>query len=225
MLGDTNDKLQDYKYSLFIKAEVLVTKGIAEKILELSELLENLFSNELNNQQDLHIPVSASILVINQADANKDSPQNRDNVTGVAPALGVPVDTVPYNKTLCDMIEMVKPIIRKLIDDSNQLKMWIALNNPKTVEDNQFRVSMQEEIFDEIQIIKSEAAQFYDQTSQYFLSRARAVSKVSKYPQLEDYRRAIVELDENKYLSLWLVVCEVRNRYLSLYDIVNKNQD
>lgn len=31
------------------------------------------------------------------------------------------------------------------------------------------------------------------------------------------------ELDEKEYLSLWLVMCEIRNRYCSLHDIVIKN--
>lgn len=31
------------------------------------------------------------------------------------------------------------------------------------------------------------------------------------------------EYDEKEILSLWLVMCEVRNRYSSLHDIVIKN--
>ena len=30
-------------------------------------------------------------------------------------------------------------------------------------------------------------------------------------------------LDEKEYVSLWLVMCEVRNRYCSLHDLVIKN--
>lgn len=54
---------------------------------------------------------------------------------------------------------------------------------------------------------------------------AKLVSKVAKYPQLDDYRRAVHELDETEYTSLWLVMEEIRNRYCSLHDIVIKNLD
>lgn len=57
----------------------------------------------------------------------------------------------------------------------------------------------------------------------YFISRGKIVSKVAKYPHIIDYRRAIQELDEKEYVSLWLVMCEVRNRYCSLHDLVMKN--
>lgn len=51
------------------------------------------------------------------------------------------------------------------------------------------------------------------------------MSKVAKYPHIDDYRRAVHELDEKEYLSLWLVMAEIRNRYCSLHDIVIKNLD
>lgn len=57
----------------------------------------------------------------------------------------------------------------------------------------------------------------------YFISRGKIVSKVAKYPHISDYRRAVQELDEKEYVSLWLVMCEVRNRYCSLHDLVIKN--
>lgn len=122
---------------------------------------------------------------------------------------------------------------------------------PKIEDGNNFGVSIQEDTLAEIQSVESEAAAFFDQISRYFISRAKIVSKVAKYPHIEDYRRAVQvsrskfiapsqinenscvnqivffqcfqELDEKEFLSLWLVMCEVRNRYSSLHDIVIKN--
>lgn len=53
----------------------------------------------------------------------------------------------------------------------------------------------------------------------------KLISKVAKYPHIDDYRRAVQELDEKEYLSLWLVMSEIRNRYCALHDIVLKNID
>ncbi|KAH8384959.1 hypothetical protein KR093_002195 [Drosophila rubida] len=234
MPKDTISKVQEYKDSLITKAETLITKGFPEKIVELNELLSTPMFNERNFtevHQDLNIPVVAPVLM-NHRDGDVDvsdndhpvtkRPRKDDNISGTA-VLGLPSGTVPCNKPLCDMIKVVKPIIRKLVEDSNLLKMWISFMIPKIEDGNNFGVSIQEDTLAEIQTVESEAAAFFDQISRYFLTRAKVVSKVAKYPHIDDYRRAVVELDEKEYLSLWLVVCEVRNRYSSLHDIVIKN--
>lgn len=59
--------------------------------------------------------------------------------------------------------------------------------------------------------------------NRYFVSRGKILSKVAKYPHIIDYRRAVQEMDEKEYTSLWLVMSEVRNRYCSLHDLVIKN--
>ena len=101
--------------------------------------------------------------------------------------------------------------------------MWISFLIPKIEDGNNFGVSVQEDTLAEIQSVESEAATFFDQISRYYASRAKIISKVAKYPHIEDYRRAVKELDEKEYLSLWLVMCEIRNRYCTLHDIVIKN--
>ncbi|XP_034489699.1 proteasome activator complex subunit 3 [Drosophila innubila] len=236
MPKDTIGKVQEYKDSLITKAETLITKGFPEKIVELNELLSTPMFNERNFSevhQDLNIPVLAPVLVNNHdgdVDIRDDDhpvtkrPRKDDNVAvSGTTVLGLPGGTVPCNKPLCEMIKVVKPIIRKLVEDSNLLKMWISFMIPKIEDGNNFGVSIQEDTLAEIQTVESEAAAFFDQISRYFLTRAKVVSKVAKYPHIDDYRRAVVELDEKEYLSLWLVVCEVRNRYSSLHDIVIKN--
>lgn len=96
---------------------------------------------------------------------------------------------------------------------------------PKIEDGNNFGVSIQEDTLAEVQSVESEAAAFFDQISRYFISRAKIISKVAKYPHIEDYRRAVQELDEKEYLSLWLIMSEIRNRYCALHDIVVKNLD
>ncbi|KAH8289624.1 hypothetical protein KR054_008139 [Drosophila jambulina] len=231
MPNDTVIKVQEYKNTLIQKAELLITKRFPEKIVSLNELLATPMFNERNFDevhQDLNIPALPPVLV-KQDPATEDGdhpPTKRARndvlITGV-PVLALPSGTVPCNKPLCDMIKVVKPIIRKLVEDSNLLKMWISFMIPKIEDGNNFGVSIQEDTLAEIQTVESEAAAFFDQISRYFLSRAKVVSKVAKYPHIDDYRRAVVELDEKEYLSLWLVVCEVRNRYSSLHDTVIKN--
>ncbi|KAH8374148.1 proteasome activator complex subunit 3 [Drosophila serrata] len=231
MPNDTVIKVQEYKNTLIQKAELLITKRFPEKIVSLNELLATPMFNERNFDevhQDLNIPALPPVLVKQEtATEDGDHPPTKrarnDVLISGVPVLALPSGTVPCNKPLCDMIKVVKPIIRKLVEDSNLLKMWISFMIPKIEDGNNFGVSIQEDTLAEIQTVESEAAAFFDQISRYFLSRAKVVSKVAKYPHIDDYRRAVVELDEKEYLSLWLVVCEVRNRYSSLHDTVMKN--
>jgi proteasome activator subunit 3 (PA28 gamma) len=100
----------------------------------------------------------------------------------------LPGGSVKCNAPICEIIKVVKPVIRGLVEDSNLLKMWISFMIPKIEDGNNFGVSIQEDTLAEIQSVESEAAAFFDQISRYFISRAKVVSKVAKYPHIDDYR-------------------------------------
>lgn len=230
-MADTIKKVQEYKDELIKKAEVLITSGFPEKIVELNEILETKMFADRNFHdvyQQVNIPIPDAI-VLNHVDGTEDGPPNkRARLSETALSTGtkvlaLPSGTVHCNAPICELIKVVKPVIRKLVEDSNLLKMWISFMIPKIEDGNNFGVSIQEDTLAEIQSVETEAAAFFDQISRYFISRAKVVSKVAKYPHIEDYRRAVQELDEKEFLSLWLVMCEVRNRYSSLHDIVIKN--
>lgn len=241
-------QVQEYKDSLKTKAEQLVLKGFPDKIVKLNELLETpLFLNrELSDvHTDLNVPVPDPIIVNSEVESPAAKKMKYDCCTDGTKVMILPNGPVPCNKYICELIHLVKPHIRQLVEDSNlvsmppsrwivrpdrfvvglQLKMWISFMIPKIEDGNNFGVSIQEDTLAEVQSVESEAAAFFDQISRYFISRGKIVSKVAKYPHVEDYRRAVTELDEKEYLSLWLVMCEVRNRYCSLHDIVIKNLD
>lgn len=96
----------------------------------------------------------------------------------------------------------------------------------------------------ELRTVESEAASYLDQISRYYITRAKLVSKIVKYPHVvgcvcvvdgiqlfllsvfmvncvcvstlqEDYRRTISEIDEKEYISLKIIVSELRNQYVS----------
>ncbi|XP_043481326.1 proteasome activator complex subunit 3 isoform X1 [Leptopilina heterotoma] len=225
----TGKRVQEYKDSLKTKAEQLIVKGFPEKIVKLNELLETPgFSHQDLSKvhQELNIPIPEPIL-LNHSQEEPPSKRarvenNLEDVPGTK-VMVLPNGPVPCNKPICDIIHIVKPYIRQLLEDSNLLKMWISFMIPKIEDGNNFGVSIQEDTLAEVQAVESEAAAFFDQISRYFVSRGKILSKVAKYPHVADYRRAIQELDEKEYVSLWLVMCEIRNRYCALHDLVIKN--
>ncbi|XP_033339362.1 proteasome regulator gamma isoform X2 [Megalopta genalis] len=229
MADTTAQKVQEYKDSLKTKAEQLLLKGFPEKIVKLNELLETpgFCNRKLSDvHQDLNVPIPDPIILNHSEDVPPTKKVKVDNSIDNTSGTKVMVLTngpVLCNKPLCDLICIVKPYIRQLLEDSNLLKMWVSYLIPKIEDGNNFGVSIQEDTLAEIQSVESEAAAFFDQISRYFISRGKVISKVAKYPHISDYRRAVQELDEKEYVSLWLVMCEVRNRYCSLHDLVIKN--
>lgn len=232
---ETTQKVQEYKDTLIKKAEELIIKGFPQKIVKLNDLLatpEFAERNFTDVYQDLNIPVPDPIDLNNTEGDKADSEEpaakrarvDLSSVSGTK-VMALPNGRVHCNTPICDLIKVVKPVIRALVEDSNLLKMWISFMIPKIEDGNNFGVSIQEDTLAEIQSVETEAAAFFDQISRYFVSRAKVVSKVAKYPHIDDYRRAVQELDEKEFLSLWLVLSEVRNRYCSLHDIVIKNME
>ena len=62
-----------------------------------------------------------------------------------------------------------------------------------------------------------------DQFASYYVTRAELVTKVLKWPGLEDYRRAVIELDEKMYMKTAMVAADIRSLYLLLFDMLSKN--
>uniref|UniRef100_A0A8C7TU70 Proteasome activator subunit 3 n=1 Tax=Oncorhynchus mykiss TaxID=8022 RepID=A0A8C7TU70_ONCMY len=111
------------------------------------------------------------------------------------------------------------------LDHFLKVKMWVQLLIPRIEDGNNFGVSIQEETVAELRTVEGEAASYLDQISGYYITRAKLVSKIAKYPHVEDYRRTVTEIDEKKYISLKVIVSELRNQYVTLHDMILKNID
>uniref|UniRef100_A0A2K5QKU2 Proteasome activator PA28 C-terminal domain-containing protein n=7 Tax=Simiiformes TaxID=314293 RepID=A0A2K5QKU2_CEBIM len=109
------------------------------------------------------------------------------------------------------------------LDSFLKVKMWVQLLIPRIEDGNNFGVSIQEETVAELRTVESEAASYLDQISRYYITRAKLVSKIAKYPHVEDYRRTVTEIDEKEYISLRLIISELRNQYVTLHDMILKN--
>jgi proteasome activator subunit 3 (PA28 gamma) len=176
----------------------------------------------------LNIPVPDPKLFSHEPPSKKRKTEDGDtalnHVDGSHVVL-LPDGSVPVNNKVVEFINIIKPLAIELIDYANHIKMWITYMVPKIEDGNNFGVSIQEDTMAEARQIESEAATYLDQISRYFLTRGKIVSKVAKYPHVDDYRRTIQELDEKEFISLRLVVTELRNHYASLHDLIVKNLD
>jgi proteasome activator subunit 3 (PA28 gamma) len=226
--------VSEFKEKIKREAEELVLRKFPKQMLELNALLTNdkfMATNMVEVYQDVNIPVPEAPPPPNNHEDGLDTegPQTKKRRFAELGAgegsrvLVLPNGASPSNKYLCEMISQVKPKIRQLVEDANLLKMWILFLIPRIEDGNNFGVSIQEDTLGEIRTVESEAAAYFDQISRYFLSRGKIVAKIAKYPHVEDFRRTLAEIDEKQFLSLRLVVAELRNHYATLHDIITKN--
>ncbi|KAJ2952552.1 hypothetical protein O0L34_g6873 [Tuta absoluta] len=226
-----DEAINDYKESLKKNAENLLLKGFPAKIVQLNELLTKLNYHNNVNLDDFHQDVNIPVPTIAE-ERDMRGRRKRVNETILMTAsvdwpkvYTLPKGPSPCNKPLTNLIQTVKPHFQQLFEDANTLKMWISCLIPKVEDGNNFGVTIQAVTLKEIHAAEAEATAFLNDITEYFADRAKVVSKVAKYPHIEDFRRAVKELDESEYLALWYALHEVRNSYCVLHDIVTKNLD
>uniref|UniRef100_A0A8C6AWF0 Proteasome activator PA28 C-terminal domain-containing protein n=1 Tax=Monodon monoceros TaxID=40151 RepID=A0A8C6AWF0_MONMO len=127
------------------------------------------------------------------------------------------------NQHLVELIQHVKPEIELLREKCNTLWMWVQLLLPKAEDGNNFGVSIQEDTADQLWTVESTAASYLRRFSTYYNTQAKLVSKIVKYPQVEDYCLTVAEVDENEYQSMCQIRLHEWNQYATLHDVILKN--
>lgn len=117
-------QVQEYKDGVIKQAEELVMHGFPETIVKLNTLLETpSFKNRkfADVHQNLNIEVPDPIVLNSHTDlppAKKMKYDNSFSQDGTKVCI-LPSGSVPTNKHLLELVESVKPHIRKLVEDSN----------------------------------------------------------------------------------------------------------
>nr|XP_061807874.1 proteasome activator complex subunit 3 isoform X3 [Nerophis lumbriciformis] len=239
--NEIKTKVDAFRERITAEAEDLVANFFPKKLLELDQFLKEPIINIVELKEihsDINLTVPDPILLSNLHDGldsvsilhgNQNAKKRKleDGATE-AKVTGTKVFVMPggmmqSNNNLVELIEKVKPEIRTLIEKCNTVKMWVQLLIPRIEDGNNFGVSIQEETVAELRTVEGEAASYLDQISRYYITRAKLVSKIAKYPHVEDYRRTVTEIDEKEYISLKIIVSELRNQYVALHDMILKN--
>jgi proteasome activator subunit 3 (PA28 gamma) len=133
---------------------------------------------------------------------------------------------IPSNSRIVSVSSQLKPILRDLLEKCNVVKLWISLLIPKIEDGNNFGVSIQTEVVKEICYAEEDAVKFLEDITENFAQRAKLASKVLRFPQVEDYRTAIMEMDERHYNYLTKYVTQqTLNSYALMFDLITKNYE
>lgn len=246
MSSDAENHLTDYKESLKSKAEKLVKKEFPQRIMALEELIGTpafKLNPAIKVERPLNIPIpKMSPRKNGDGGGEKDAVGKKrkihdgfvaaddidaddfSHVSGSKVVL-LPQGTSPCNSIVSDMITKIKPKIVELVESANLLKMWVTFLIPRIEDGNNFGVSVQEDTLGEIRQVESDGCSYLDAISSYHLNRGKVITKIAKYPHVEDFRQTVTELDEKQALSIRLIAVELKNHYAVLHDIICKNWD
>jgi len=132
---------------------------------------------------------------------------------------------IESNKALTDLVEILQKEILDMSEMINALNIWVKLNVPRIADGNNFGVEVQEEITKVLEGAEDAGYGVLDSFASYHSTRGALATKVLKYPNVMDFRWALRELDEKTYIKTCLLACELRNDYITLYDLLAKNMD
>lgn len=228
----TTKKVSEFIENFKKETEALVTDVFPQKVLDIEEVYRKMIAEKVSMvHEGTHIPIPEPPQTDGEEPSSKKRKVDGNGIDGLpVPAQGTLVLVFPggkaaYNQYIHNWAERIKPIIMDLMEHANMVKMWISFLIPKIEDGNNFGVSIQEDTMAEARQVETESATYLDQLSRYYVTRAKIISKVAKYPHIEDYRQSIRELDEKQVICLRLTLCEMRNHYASLHDIIIKNMD
>lgn len=106
---------------------------------------------------------------------------------------------LPSNVRIVRMMRLLKEQYTDALEIAGTLKMWIQLNVPRIEDGNNFGVDVQTECITEISNLEDKCCGVLESTTKYFSGRAKLLSKCIKYPDVEDYRRSIEEVDHSTF--------------------------
>eukprot|EP00485_Elphidium_margaritaceum_P002090 CAMPEP_0202701654 /NCGR_PEP_ID=MMETSP1385-20130828/14720_1 /ASSEMBLY_ACC=CAM_ASM_000861 /TAXON_ID=933848 /ORGANISM="Elphidium margaritaceum" /LENGTH=312 /DNA_ID=CAMNT_0049359117 /DNA_START=65 /DNA_END=1003 /DNA_ORIENTATION=+ len=132
---------------------------------------------------------------------------------------------VSMNESMHNISNMITKEVIEIIHIVTAMKMSISLKIPSIQPGDNFGVEIQEEIVDDLGRSENGALDAIDQIAGYYQIRSKAISKILKWPYVEDYKDALQSFDLSHLATLKSMVIDLRNSYIILHDTITKNMD
>jgi len=132
---------------------------------------------------------------------------------------------VPQNKAICDLFTILQKEILEMSEMINSLSIWVKLNVPRIADGNNFGVEVQGEISQVLESTEGSGYEILDSFTTYHNVRGNLIVQAVEHPGIQDFKESLKELDEKTYIKTSLLSCELRNDYITLYDMLSKNLD
>eukprot|EP00466_Bigelowiella_natans_P002077 jgi/Bigna1/90384/estExt_fgenesh1_pg.C_690022 len=162
---------------------------------------------------NLKIPQKVSLFTKLHMESSKSKPD----------AVVVSKHGAEINKSIKDFTDTMKVEISDLLDFLMTLRMWVQLKVPEMSDGNNFGVGVQEEIIQLLLAGRTPILSVLESSVSYFVKRGKLLTKVIKYPNVQDYRKGVEELDEAHWHCLLNASLDLRNYCVTLKDTMTKN--
>lgn len=216
---DAATMTKEFHKKLKVDAENVIFQTFPERIVHLYELLN--MPEHCIPANYIEYKLEAPCITIDELENNnifaEGETPSRDTIPVPQTRL------VPSNKNVTEIVEIFKPSFLQLVKDSRVIKMWITLSIPKIEDGNNFGVSVQKNVLTMLQEIEEATVTYFGKVTSYYEKRGKLVTKMVKYPFIEDYQVAIEELDEKQYTEISLCIYDIYFCYTVLYDVIIKN--
>jgi len=218
---DTEKGIADLRKNIIERAQAIVHEIFPRKVLKLNDIFQN--HPQLNfslEKVEERLPIAYNADSVGPKELDQPSKKRKiteDKTDDAEQAL------IPSNKLILGLLGLLKKELLELIEMINTVKLWIQLNIPRIEDGNNFGVSIQEETVNELTRAEDSGFAVLESMTKYYVTRAKLVSKVLKYPSVQDYRQSVIELDEKEFINLRMCCMDLRNNYAILHDMILKN--
>mmetsp|Transcript_19827 Transcript_19827/g.35256 ORF Transcript_19827/g.35256 Transcript_19827/m.35256 type:complete len:229 (-) Transcript_19827:42-728(-) len=136
-----------------------------------------------------------------------------------------PDERVPVNETVRDNIIVLKNEIIDLLNQLEQLRLWVRLCMPRIEDGNNFGVEVQTEVVSMLTQLYSSGLSFLHNLTLFFSKRAKLITNMRKRPNVHEYAVAVRDLDDKQFVNTVQSCCDLRNHYVYIYDKIVKNRE
>jgi len=224
--SEVDKNVTELRKAIMDRAHQIVHEIFPRKILKLNDMFMNYQGFNLTLEQiEQPLPIASNAAPVVAKDVEGPSKKRKivDASNMETEKKDEDVPFIPSNKMIMQLLSALKKELLELVEMINTVKLWIQLNIPRIEDGNNFGVSIQEETVNELSRAEDSGFAVLESMTKYFVTRAKLVSKVLKYPNVQDYRQSVVEIDEKEFINLRMCCMDLRNNYSILHDMILKN--
>ncbi|XP_068603828.1 proteasome activator complex subunit 2 [Brachionichthys hirsutus] len=214
------EKVENFRRSLYQEAEDLFSSHIPQKILQLDALLRD-DALRISDMSLIQAPLEIPVPDPPSPEDEEMETENDEKKKKKAPICGF----IQGNEKIMNILEKVKPEIVAFREAIITVSCWIQHLIPKIEDGNDFGVEVQEKILERIGAVRTKVDAFQTNFNKYYTERGDAVAKASKMTHVMDYRSLVHEKDEAVYSDIRVIVLDIRGFYAEMHDIISKNLD
>lgn len=213
------ESVNQFRQDILTRARIVIHTDLPKKILEMDKLFKDLhpptheehlryFQDLLQRQLEEHpVPSKKRKLDGDSAHASAD----------------VYLQAIPSYPSILESFKLLRQEVLHLIELFNTVKIWIQLNIPAIEDGNNFGVSIQEETVNELARAEESCYSVMDAVAKFYATRGKLMTKLIKYPRVQDYIMSAVELDVKECVNLRLCAIDLRNNCAIIHDLITKN--